>query len=173
MNAVNVFNIESTLNVWLGAQLDLAKYAPPSFFSGYPGDKVIFNMPEVLANVPAFSAHHLPIETQDRWQGRRVGEGERGVWYEAFMDVSAWVSRKNANWLAERRWMGAVLQDIVIATKSVQVTDYLTDYPASASADYAIYIDRIDSRQTMPDGNPDFERERFLIKYHIVLRSDD
>lgn len=172
MNPVNVYNVEASLNHWLSEQLELDKYAPPSFFSGYPGEKVILNMPEVPANVPAFSVHHLPIETSDVWQGRRTGVNERGVWYEAFMDVSVWVSRKNANWAAEKRWMCAVLQDIVIATTAVQVSDFLSDYPMDDTVNYAIYIDEMDARQTVPDGNPDFERERFLIKYRCVLRSD-
>lgn len=172
MNPVNTFNVETSLNQWLSEQLDLDKYAPPSFFSGFPGDKLILNMPEQPINVPAYSAHHLPIETMSPYQGRRTGINERGVWYEAFMEVNVWVSRNNVNWATEKRWMSAVLQDIVIATTYVQVTDWLSDYPMDNTVDYAIYIDRIDSRQTMPDANPDFERERFLIKYHCILRSD-
>lgn len=172
MNPVNVFNVESSLNFWLEAQLDLDRYAPPSFFSGYPGAKLILTMPETPANVPAFSMHHLPIETMDRYQGRRTGVNERGVWYEAFMDVSTWVSRKNANWLADKRWMNAILQDMVINTPAISVTDFLTNYPMDDTVDYVIFIDRIDNRQTVPDVNPDIERDRFLIKYHCILRSD-
>jgi hypothetical protein len=170
MNAVNVFNVESSLNNWLSAQI--ATYTPPSFFSGYPGTQLILNMPESPLNVPAFSAHHLMVETFDLYQGRRVGLTTYGVRYEAFMDVSVWVSRQYPNWAADKRWMASILQDIATGTKSVSITDYLTNYPTSAGTDNLVYIDRIDARQTVPDANPDFERERFLILYHCLLRSD-
>ena len=169
MNATNVFNVESSLNNWLNTQL--ATYTPPSFFSGYPGNRLVADMPESPLNVPVFSVHHLHVETQDVYQGRRVSATESGVWYEAFMDVSSWVTRANANWVADKRWMGAILQEIVIDTKAITITDYTTDYPNTSAVNNLIFIDRMDARQTVPDVNPDFERDRFLIKYHTILRS--
>jgi hypothetical protein len=170
VNPSNTFNIETSLNSWLQTELD--SYTPPAFFSGFPGSRLIMNMPEEPVNVPAFSLHHLLIGVRNEHQGRRTGVNERGGLYEAFMDVSAWVSRKNVNWVADGRWMCAIVTDIVEKTTAVQITDYLTDYPDSDDVEYAIYIGDIDARQTQPDDNPDFERQRFLIKYHTILRSD-
>lgn len=171
MNESNTFNFEVSLNQWMRTELDT--YTPFADFSGFPGDRLILTMPEEPANVPAFSMHHLLIDTDDVYQGRRVGECEVGQRYSAFMDVSVWVSRLNAHWVSDKRWMCSILADLVNKTKSVQLVDYLGDYPTVPySMPYAIYIDKIDARQTQPDNNKDFERERFLIKYHTILRSD-
>lgn len=169
MNPANVFNIESSLNQWLRTGLDA--YTAPSFFSGFPGERLILVMPEAPANVPVFSAGHLFIETQKRWQGNRA-DGVYGQHYEAFLDVSVWVSRANTQWVADKRWMGSILMDWVNKTKSITLTNYIDSYPSTSSGVYQVYLDRIEARQVGEDENPDIERERYLIKYHTILRSD-
>lgn len=170
MNVANTFNIETTLNEWLKAQLNAV--TAPIFFSGFPGDRLIFNMPEKPANVPAYSGHHLFIDTVDRWQGRRGDNDTYAVNYRAWFDVSVWVTRANGSWASDKRWMCAVLKDIVNQTVSVSLDDYLTGYPTPADTDYKIVIEGIEARQTEADPNPDFDRERFLIGYRTILRSD-
>jgi len=169
MNEANTFNIEATLNAWLKTAID--GLDPPAFFSGFPSTRFILNMPESPINVPAYSGHHLFIETEDAYQGRR-GDGGSALIYRAFFDVSVWVSRRNSNFTADKRWMCAALKDIVLGAKSVVLTDYLTNYPASSAGEVKIYIDGIEARQTEQDVNPDIDRERFLILYHTILMGD-
>jgi hypothetical protein len=170
MNPSNVFNIEGTLNQWLRTGLEA--YIAPSFFSGFPGSRLILVMPENPMNTPVFSAGHLFIETQERWQGNAGDNGTLAHHYEAFLDVNIWVSRINTQWVADKRWMSTILTDLVNKTKSVTLTEYLDDYPNTSSGVYTIYIDNIEARQTEQDVNPDIERERFLIKYHTIIRSN-
>lgn len=170
MNPSNTLNIETSLNAWLDTQLDT--YTPPAFFSGFPGARLVAIKPESPLNPPLFSVSHIFIEMVDEWQGRRGADNSYAQCYYAFMDVQVWVVRSNVNWMAEKRWLCAVLADIVNKTPSVQLTDYLTNYPASSSVDRRIYIGNLEARQTEQDVNPDFERERFLIKYHHYLRSN-
>ena len=170
MNPANTFNIETTVNQWLRTQIDAESL--PSFFSGFAdSERVIFNMPESPLLAPVFSATHLFIDTEDTWQGRRVdiGVGKR---YFAFLDVSVWVSRSNANWAIDKRWMESILHDIVNKTLSIPLTEYLDDFPNTSAIDYSIKIDDIEARQTQQDKNPDLERVRFLIRYHTILRSN-
>jgi len=169
MNVANVFNIENTLNTWFNTQI--ATYSPPAFFSGFDGDRVIFDMPEQPLQPPQFSASHLFIRTEDLYQGRRVSTADVGQRYYAFMDISAWVTRGNANWLAELRWMASILNDAVNQALSVNLTEFLDDYPNSSSANQAIYIDGLEARQVGSDPSPDLKRERFLVRYHTLLRS--
>lgn len=162
----SVFNAEATLNAWLRAGIQA--YSLPSWLSATP--TVTTNLPEAVASLPAFSVHHHSVNTYDRWQGRAVGDGKRGVLYVAIMEINAWVSRSNYNWQAQLRSMQDMVMTLFAETTEVPLKDYATSQSNPTLTGYLIRLERLVTVSTAPDPNPDIERARMLLTYSFVYR---
>lgn len=165
----NLFNVETSLNSWFITQV--ASFSPPSPFGSFASTRVRTDMPETPLNTPCYTVHHLPISMKDAYMGRIGYDSTSAMDYSAFMDISVWVSRSNLNWLFQQRWMGHKLTDLVISTKQVQISDYLTDVNNPTSTQERILLGTVEARQVLEDMNPDIERARYLIRYETILRS--
>src|SRR5262245_43374846 len=113
INQTSHVNVEYTLNNWLAT--DLAAISRPSWLANNP--PLVFDAPDIESSLPCFSVAHMPLEGQDEFLGRQVGGGQ-GVARSGLMEVSAWVSRVNPNWIAQLRTMEDMLTTVVAATSS-------------------------------------------------------
>src|SRR5689334_8702320 len=108
INQTSHVNVEYTLNNWLGT--DLAAISRPSWLPNAP--PLVFDAPDIESSLPCFSVAHLPLEGTDEFLGRQVG-GAQGLIRHALLEVSAWVSRADPNWIAQLRTMEDMLATVV------------------------------------------------------------
>lgn len=163
----SIFNVEATLNDWLKTALEAIDR--PAWLPAMPA--VTTNLPEAVAAMPAFSVHHIPVNTYDRWQGRAVGGGKRGVHYVAIMEVNAWVSRKARNWEAQRRTMQDMVASVFTETSEVEIKNFVANQTSPTGTGTLVRLDSFNGVATAPDPNPDIERARLLITYSFIYRS--
>jgi hypothetical protein len=167
LTATSIFNAEASLNAWLKAGLEAIDR--PAWLAAMPG--MYANVQEAAAALPAYSFLHLPVNTYDRWQGRAVGGGLRGVDYVALLEVDAWVSRKARNWQAQLRTMQDMVYALYTETSEVEIDDYATTQNSPTGTGYLMRLTGLRGAATAPDENPDIERARMLLTYSFVYRS--
>jgi len=165
--AASVFNVEATLNAWLAAAL--AAFTRPAWLPDAPA--VILTVPETTAVLPAFSVHHIPVNSYDAWQGRAVGGGYAGVRCVALMEVNAWVSRNSRNWQAQLRTMQDMVMTVYTETGGVEIKDYATNQSSPTETGYLIRLTQLTTVPTAPDPNPDIMRARMHLRYWYIYRS--
>lgn len=164
----NMFNVEATLNQWLGDSIGAATL--PAWL---PSVAVVFTMPEIETSLPCFSVHHIPVAITEIAHGRVTSTtaAEKGQSASALMEVNAWVTRQDANWSAQLRTMTDIVVDAVVSTPSVIVSDYTTNpYTPSATA-YLVRLESVEIVATQADENPDIERRRMLVNYRWIYRT--
>jgi hypothetical protein len=96
VHETSTFNAEASMNRWLTD--GLADITKPSWLPAYT---IALNMPQGGITPPCFSAIHLPVSRRSRWQGDHVCDGKTGRRAAALMDVSLWLSRQNAAYMAQ------------------------------------------------------------------------
>ncbi len=161
----NVFNVQASLTQWLLDQLgafDLPAWLPSYGF--------IDLEPEAEQTYPAFSVNFIDVSSAPRWSGG-VGEGKSGSKNTAILEVNAWVSRSNGAWMAQKRTMQAMVQQVVNGARAgVMIQDYgIPTLPNNTG--YLIRLGEVETVSTQPDLNPDVERARMLITFTWVVRS--
>lgn len=162
----SAFNAEASLNAWMLAALQA--YVLPTWLPTMPA--FVFDAPAVSANLPCFSLIHIPVDVEQRYQGRQVGAGKLGGRATGMFDVSCWVSRSlSPYWAAQLRTMRAM----VISTaqsQGIQLFDYAVP-AAPVGTIYKVNIDGLKEVPTQADSNPDVMRARVLVDYSYVARS--
>lgn len=166
LDSSNVFNVQASLTKWL---MDtLATFNLPSWLSSY---SFVALQPETDLPTPAFSVSFIDVGTTARWQGY-VGESKTGMQGKGIMEINAWVSRSDVNWLAQRRTMQAMVQQAVNGKKSgVLIQDYSTPATPSNTSYLVRFPGEVETVETQPDPNADIERARLLVTYTWVIRS--
>lgn len=158
------FNVEATLNSWLLTTVN--DYDKPTWM----GDiSFVFDMPDTELPTPAISLHHIPIDTEPRWQGNNVGTGN-GYRASAFMEINLWVSKTNPNWMAQLRTMQSMVEHAAINKVVVMVRDYYSNPVSPTLMGYKVNIGALTGRETQPDKNPNIERRRLLLLYDWIIR---
>lgn len=164
--SIGLFNAEASLNSWLSNAI--GDFELPAWMTA---PKVVTNLSEAIASLPAFSVHHHSVNTYDRWQGRAVGDGKSGVQYVGIMEINCWVSRRSRNWLAQLRIMQDMVMTLFVRTREVAVLDYVTSQSDPVATGAIIRLEGINTVTTAPDPNPDVERARMLLTYSFIYRS--
>lgn len=163
------FNAEASLNAWM--QSSLQAFSLPNWLTTLP--PIVYDYPEVSASIPCFSVVHLPVDIDSRFQGRNVGNGDKGGRATAMMDVSCWVSRSKAfsSWYPQLM----IMRDFVLSAANSTITVIIADYQSSLAAppatNYKINIDKTSVVEVVHDTNPDVERKRILIDYSYIYRA--
>lgn len=163
------FNVESSLNAWM--QSKLQAFTLPAWLTVLP--PIVTDYPETNASIPCFSFVHLPVDIDSNFQGKNVGNGDKGGRATAMMDVSCWVSRSKAfsSWYPQL----AIMRDFVLSatenTGTIIISDYLTSLTAPPATAYKINLDKATVVEVVHDPNPDVERKRILIDYSYIYRS--
>lgn len=170
LQAAGTFNVEASLNAWLRTQL-AAITGLPSWLATLPVP--VTYLPEATASLPALTVVHLPGSLDDAWQGRTVSTSSstKGRDARAIMEVDAWVTRANANWLAQLRTMQDCVMTVLTGTTSVVIKDYATSQTSPADTAYLVRLRDARLVTTAPDPNPDIERRRMLVDYDWVFRA--
>jgi hypothetical protein len=177
INQTSHVNVEYTLNNWLAA--DLAAISRPSWLPSNP--PLVFDAPDIESSLPCFSVAHLPLASQDEFLGRQAGNGQ-GLVRSALLEVSAWVSRANPNWIAQLRTMEDMLATVVAATSSKLIKDFAANPSSPATTAYKVNIQGLERvRSTLGQSaaeaaavevgaNPDLRGRRMFIGYWWVYR---
>lgn len=168
LHVTNDFNVEASINKFI--KDGLTAIVRPSVLPTLPN--FVENMPEVKANLPAFSFVHLPAGSIDSFQGRNAEFGAKTSRDLGILDLSLWVSRLSANWNAQLRVMQAMVKTVYLDSKTgVIIHDYRITPTAPTASSYRVVFNDLDIVITSPDANPDIERRRLLIKYEWMMRS--
>lgn len=168
LHVTNDFNVEASINRFI--KDGLTAITRPSILPTLP--TFVENMPEVKANLPAFSFVHLPAGSIDSFQGRNAEPGAKAARDLGILDLSLWVSRLSANWNAQLRVMQAMVKTVYLDSKSgVIIKDYTTTPAAPSASSYRVVFNDMDIVITSAEVNPDIERRRMLIKYEWLMRS--
>jgi len=164
----STYNVETSLNAWLRTQLTAV--TRPAWFPALPG--IITDTPEKAPSLPAFSIFHIPVDSRGDWQGRIVSSaGGKGLWNRGIMEVDAWVTRANKNWLAQLRTMEDMVMTVLANTTEVAISDYAANQSSPSTTSYLVRLRDTRAVATAPDPNPDIERRRMLVTYEWVYRS--
>lgn len=164
------YNVQGTLNAWLAAQL--AANRPAST----PNAALIFDHPEQPLVPPCWSVHHLGTNPDAAGiQGGHVGNGQVGRVRYGILEVSCWVTRRDAAW---RKQLAQLQDALTVALADLQKTgsglairDFYASEHQPAALAYRIMIDRAEGRMPPTDPNPDIERRRVLVYYHWTERT--
>lgn len=167
VHETSTFNAEASMNLWL--QTGLADITKPAWLPAYT---IALNMPQGGITPPCFSVIHLPVSRRSRWQGDNVGNGKTGRRAASLMDVSIWVSRQNAAYMAQAMAMTAMLEGVVMGTQTVPFYDYWSNPAVPVLTAYKIVLGDMNIAETETDPNPDIYRRRVLIRYDWTVRSN-
>jgi len=167
INASLPFNVEATLNAYMRTQL--ATYPLTSWMAALP--PVVTDWPIKTTSMPAFSIAHIDVGGDDRYQGRNVGNGNLGMMTMGIMDVSAWVTKSNTNWLIKLRTMESMIMDVLVGQATVVIKDYYTNQVSPSNTAYRLTLGNVRRVSVAQDPNPDVQRRRVLVNYDWVMRS--
>lgn len=166
--ATSVENVEYSMNAWIAGKINA--YSRPSWLSAVP--TFVFDFPDNIAPlIPAFSFIHIPIDSVSRWQGKRGESGVGASLRTAFLEVDAWVTRSDPNWMAQLRTMQSMIESATDSTTTVVILDFVTSQSNPAATSYRITVGDVMTVATDPDPNADIRRRRMMIKYSWIFRS--
>lgn len=160
-----VRNVEATLNTsWAAA---VAAFALPSHLTR---PNVVFHWENVTASMPCYGVIHIPISMDSTWQGRVAGDTQTALVANAFMEISAFVTRdRNPNYMAQLNYMRDMVASWVTSTKSLVIKNFATPSTPVDTA-YRVMLLRLDEQPTAPDVNPSVIRARMLLEYRWFYR---
>ncbi len=168
LTASTSFNIEATLNAWLAS--GLSAFTLPAWLPTLP--TIIYDWSQITLNLPCFALQHIPVSNTDLWQGRVVGNNEKGQQASAILEVSCFVSKSNTSWVAQLRTMTDLVKSHATSTPQVTVLDYAANLAAPAATTYGIKIRDIADVPLDQDPNPGVARRRLLLDYTYVYRTN-
>lgn len=163
------FNIEASLNASLNAAI--AAFLLPAWLPTRP--TLVFIPEDIPLSVPCFSVYHIPVDSDDRYQGRRADGTDKVTRDSALMEVSAWVTRVGTPyWLPQLRTMRDMVKHWHNQHPQVVVQDYAASLSAPTATSYKINLDGITPTPQQQDtANPDLWRVRMLVAYDWVYRA--
>lgn len=173
VHATNSFNVEASIND--AYKTALLAITLPSFL---PSVSVVFNWPEIEANLPCFSIVHFTGSSSDRYQGR-VDTNTTSVMYNTgILEISAWVSRdQKVNgqdvWAAQIAFMKSMIEAVHTRTSVIRLSDYTSNPASPSTVNYKINISDLNEVQVAEDVNPSIRRKRFLINYNWHHRANN
>lgn len=163
LQQTSVFNIEASIGASFVSFVATVAY--PSWLA-QPAVIVIDDEDETVENnAPCFSLAHIPVSSEDRYQGRQGG-GANTTRETALIDVSAWVFRNAAKtWTAQLRTMEDIAKHWANRSAGIVVRDYAANLAAPAATNYLVRLTGAESVETQHDPNPALERRRVLVRY--------
>lgn len=169
IQAASFFNVEATLNDWLATQL--AAVTRPAWLATLPP---IYHdgQPIVEPNVPCFSFFHIPVDVQlAAYQGRGAEIGRKAAPSMGMMDISAWATQAEPNYMAQLRTMRDMVATVTLLKVALVVKDFATSLTAPADTLYKVDFDNLTSTAPAPDtANPALWRARMLLDYRWNYR---
>ena len=170
VHATNTYNVEASINTYFKAAFT-AMTRPTFLPTPIPTAE---NTPEVTASLPTFSFVHLPAGSLDIFQGRHATETLTAMRDLGILDLSVWVSRKNVNFMAQLRFMQAMIETAYLDSKSgVIIKDYATSATNPQATSFRVTFNDLDIVVVADDPNPDILRRRCLVKYQWEMRSQN
>lgn len=164
----SVFNVEVSINKHF--RTELTAVTKPAWLPTLPAIKTI--PLDDKASFPAFTLSHIPVGFDDKWQGRGVGDGKKGLDSKALLDISCWVSRdNNSQWLQQLRTMEDMVLTVATSTISIVIMDYAADISSPSATGFLVRLSNVVTRTTQPAPNPNIERKRVLVEYDWIYRS--
>lgn len=161
----SVFNVRATINQWF--QTTVNTFTLPSWASAFT---YVFTMPEQGISVPCYSLFHIDVSQTREYQGNHASETEYGQVATALLEVSAWVSRSDPNWLAQLGLMESLARAAVGTSQGIVIQNYLTVPGTPTATTFKIDLGEFETLETSPDPNPDIVRKRMLMRYNWVYR---
>lgn len=171
IHPANVANARYTIKRWVVEAV--ADYDWPSYLDAV---RVIMDMPETEANLPAISISHLQFITSDNYQGRNAENGVMAVKATDTAEIGLWASR-SALWNGAECWMlqlehmQSFMMSLYTANPTLQLWDVSTDYNNPVSVPYKLNFRSLNAVQAAADPNPDVMRIRLLLTYNFNMRS--
>lgn len=162
LHPTSINNVTATLNIWLRTSLNA--YTLPAWL---PSFSLVVTMPEKGIVPPAFGVFHIGGMSDER---QNTDVDETATLETGMMDVSAYVSRSNKNWIQQLRTMEQMVKQSVAGRGVLRIQDYSVP-AAPTSTDYVVRLLTAETVPTQPDANPDLERCRILVRYRWFLRS--
>lgn len=168
LSSVNTFNVQATMNQWMGAHLAL--FALPAWLtSAQPA--IVLGADDITASIPCFALFHLPVTLDHAYQGGHVGGGMLGADETGLMEVSCYTSANDPQGQALQRLMRDWVKALVVADRVVSILDFQGDLYNPVASGYKIDISDLTEVETQADPNPDVQRARMLISYSYTFRA--
>lgn len=161
------FNVETSLNAALASAI--AGFQMPAWLPVAP--PVVFIPADIALSAPCFAAFHIPVASDDRYQGRRGGAAHvtRDT---ALMEVSAWVTSRHPAWLAQLRTMTDIVKHWHNRSAQIVIQNYAADATAPVATAYKVNLNGITVHPIQQDpDNPALWRARMLIPYSWHYRA--
>lgn len=169
VHATSTYNVEASINKYFKDALT-ALTRPAALFTAMPA--LVENMPEAVASLPAFSFEHLPAGSLDIYQGRNAEANTRAARELGILDLSAWVSRKNGQFVGQLRFMQAMIVTAYLDSRGgVVIKDYASNVSNPSAVAFRVTFVDLDVVSVSDDPNPDVRRRRCLVKYQWDMRS--
>lgn len=162
------YNVETTLNVAFATAM--AAFTRPAWL---PAPSIVFDWTQIMASLPALAVAHLPVGTQDIWQGRHVGGGVKGERQTGIMEVSVFVtSDGNPAWRAQAGALRGMVTHWKTSVTALEISDFLTTPQTPTGTGYRVNIGAMaDGATTADNANPAVQRARLLIDYSWTFRA--
>ena len=169
VHATSTYNVEASINAYFKAA-----------FTGMTRPSIITlpsyveNMPEVTANLPSFSFETLPTGSMDIYMGRIVDVSTKGIRELGILDLSALVSRKSSNYMAQLRFMqGMITTAYIDSGGGVVIKDYTSTPGTPTATNFRVTFVDLNWVSVAVDPNPDILRRRGLVQYQWDMRSSN
>lgn len=166
------YNVQGSLNEWFRVNVTAAGI--PAWM---PSARVLYDWPATGLidghSGHAFTVTHIGPDPIGSYQGRTVGDGQRGTNMLGIMEVNCWADKQIAGESVTKylRQMSDMVSYLFISARSVDIKNIYgsTTDPANVTA-----IIRLEAGRQVgvgPDVNLDIRRQRFLTNYTWLERA--
>ncbi|KKK68486.1 hypothetical protein LCGC14_2943550 [marine sediment metagenome] len=165
------YNVQGSLNEWF--RVNVTGNGIPAWM---PSAFIHYDFPETGLisghSGHAFSLTHQGADPIQQYQGRIVGDGQRGTLMESTLEVNCWLSREKAGgaYTHRLRHMGDMVSYIFQSARDVPLTNVYGSTTDPENVTALIRIKPANEQPVLPDPNPDIVRRRFLIDYRWLER---
>ena len=165
------YNVQGSLNEWFRVNVTAAGI--PTWM---PSARILYDWPEegIITGHSghAFTVTHLGPDPVGSYQGRIVGDGQRGTNMLGIMEVNCWVSREYAGgaFTQRLRQMSDMVSYLFGSARAVAITDFYGDISNPENVTAIVRLEAGRQVAVGPDVNPDIRRMRFLANYTWLER---
>lgn len=164
--AASHFNAEASLNASFATFVNAVTL--PAWLSR---PAVVYDAPDIEPSVPCYSLFHIPVSSADPYQGSRESASYRVSVETQMVEISAWASRADVNWMAQLRTMNDIVKTWRLQSRHIVLMDYATSQSAPSATSYRLELDEVIETGVEPNPNPGIERRRMMVTYKWTYRA--
>ena len=170
-HSYGTYNVQGSLNEWFRVNVTAAGI--PTWM---PSARILYDFPESGLidghSGHAFTVTHMGPEPIGSYQGRTVGDGQRGTDMLGIMEVDCWVDKRVAgeSFTHHLRQMADMVSYLFVSARSIDIQDF---YGGTTDPPNVTAIIRLEAGRQVavgPDVNPDMRRRRFMANYKWLER---